>query len=189
MRRATTIGLMLALAAALPLPAVAGELSGIEMPDTVEAGEHELHLNGMALRKAMGFVKVYVAGLYLPKKMSDGKGILQSDAPRRVMMQFVRDVERQSMCDAWYEGLEANVPNPSDEIRQQFDQLCEWMPDVKEGDRFVFTYTPEHGTHVGVAGHGKGTLEGKPFADALFSSWIGPHPGPGEKFKQALLGN
>ena len=30
--------------------------------------------------------------------------------------------------------------------------------------------------------------QGKTFADALFACWIGPEPGPGEGFKEDLLG-
>jgi hypothetical protein len=34
----------------------------------------------------------------------------------------------------------------------------------------------------------KGTIAGKDFADALFKAWIGPKPGPGEGFKNDLMG-
>ena len=85
-------------------------------------------------------------------------------------------------------GLEANRPDASAAVHGQFETLCEWMTDVDGGDQFVFTYTPDEGTTVEVLGEKKGTLPGKDFADALFCSWIGPHPGPGEAFKEDLLG-
>ena len=34
----------------------------------------------------------------------------------------------------------------------------------------------------------KGVLEGKEFSDALFACWIGKDPGPGNGFKEDLLG-
>ena len=44
--------------------ALAGELAGVTLPDTLKAGEKTLKLNGLGLRKKAVF-KVYVGGLYL----------------------------------------------------------------------------------------------------------------------------
>jgi len=52
----------------------------------------------------------------------------------------------------------------------------------------VLTYLPGQGTQVEVNGKTKGTLPGKPTADAVLATWIGPHPGPGEDFKKGVLG-
>lgn len=175
------------LALILAAPAVAGELAGVSMPDTTTIQGQTLHLNGLGLRKKF-FVKVYVAGLYLPEKETDAQKILSSDTPRYIVMDFLHKVTQKQLCDGWMEGLEDNVPNASADVRNKFDTLCQWMADVKVGDKVVFTYLPDHGTEVVVAGANKGTIEGKPFADALFSSWLGPDPGPGEAFKQDLLG-
>ncbi len=43
-------------------------------------------------------------------------------------------------------------------------------------------------TTVEVNGKAKGTLPGKPTADAILATWIGPKPGPGQDFKKAVLG-
>jgi hypothetical protein len=63
------------------------------------------------------------------------------------------------------------------------------MQDAKTGDRFIFTYLPGKGVEVAINDQVKGTLGAKPFADALFACWIGEHPGPGEAFREALMGN
>lgn len=175
------------LALTLAVPAVAGELGGVELPDSRQISGQTLTLNGMALRKKLMF-KVYVAGLYLPQKTSDAPAVLAKDAPRHLDMVFVRNVSKDQICDAWYEGLEANTPNASAELRKQFDTLCSFMADVGDGDAYGFTYVPGTGTTVTVQGQKKGTIEGKAFADALFASWIGPHPGPGEDFRDDLMG-
>ena len=160
---------------------------GVTLPTTRQVGGQELVLNGTALRKKAVF-KVYVAGLYLPRKSSDAEAILAADEPRQLVMRFVRDVGAEKMCEAWNEGLEANTPDASAELRQQFTTLCDWMDDVEKGDVMAFTYVPARGTTVEVKGANKGTVAGKPFADALFKAWIGPKPGPGEGFKRDLLG-
>jgi hypothetical protein len=157
------------------------------MPDTLTIEGKDLVLNGMALRKKIIF-KVYVAGLYLPQKESSADKIFKTDGPRHMVMHFVRSVGAGKINDAWMEGLEDNTPNASPELKKQFEELCNLMEDVEDGDQIVFTYLPEKGTLVKVKGKDKGSLKGKPFADALFACWIGPEPGPGEDFREALLG-
>ncbi|MGH7702987.1 MAG: chalcone isomerase family protein [Gemmatimonadales bacterium] len=162
-------------------------LNDVTMPRQIEVEGQSLVLNGMALRKKAIF-KVYVAGLYLPAKATDAEQVLAADAPRRLVMQFLRGVGANKMCNAWNEGLEANTPNASEALKAQYVTLCGWMEDIDKGEQFVFTYVPGQGTTVEVKGNTQGRLEGKEFADALFKSWIGPKPGPGEDFKRKLLG-
>lgn len=169
------------------ISADAGELNGVTLPDTLEVEGQTLVLNGMALRK-VAIVKVYVAGLYVPERVTTGEAVLDADAPRRVVMTWLRSGGKDRICDGWYEGLEANHPDAPAEVREKFDTLCSWMPDAEKGDKFVFHYKPGMGTGVVINGERKGAIEGKAFADALWSVWIGDHPGPGEKFKKDLLG-
>jgi hypothetical protein len=182
-----TIALAATALGAAARPALAPDtLAGVTMPNQVEVDGQRLVLNGMALRKKAIF-KVYVAGLYLPAPERSAERVLAADAPRRVVLQLLRDVDKGKMCDAWNEGLAANTPNAAPALKQQFSTLCGWMEDVREGEQFAFTYLPGRGTRVEVRGKTKGTLEGKPFADALFAVWIGPKPGPGEEFKKGLM--
>jgi hypothetical protein len=178
----------LVVAAALPMAAQETvTMNDVSLPTRVEVEGHSLMLNGMALRKKSIF-KVYVAGLYLPEKRTSADQILSADSPRRMVLQFLRGVDAQRMCDAWNDGLKDNTPNASAELKQKFVALCGYMENVAKGEQFVFTYLPGIGTRVEVKGKVKGTIEGKEFADALFKAWIGPKPGPGEDFKRKLLG-
>lgn len=167
--------------------AQATEIAGVTVPATVDAGGQSLVLNGAALRKKAVF-KVYVAGLYLPAKSTDADAILAADGPRELRMEFVRDVGKDKMCEAWDESLKNNTPNADAQLQGEFKELCGWMQDLKKGDVMSFTYLPASGTTVTIAGQTKGSIAGKPFADALFKSWIGPKPGPGDGFKKDLLG-
>ena len=188
MRNSLTGVLVVAvLAAFLAAPSGAGELSGVTLPDSIEIEGQKLILNGMALRK-VAIVKVYVAGLYVPERVTTGEAVLDADAPRRVVMSWLRSGGKERICDGWYEGLEANTPNAPAEVHAQFDELCSWMPDAEKGDKFVFHYKPGMGTGVVINGERKGAIEGKAFADALWRVWIGDNPGPGQKFKKDLLG-
>lgn len=166
--------------------AQAGELAGVIMADTTAVGDEELVLNGMGLRKK-AIIKVYVAGLYLPTKQNDAEKILSSDTPRQLAMDFKFGVSGDKMCGAWDDCLDGNVPDATDQIKADFKRLCGFMDDMGKGDKMVFTYVPGKGTESSVKGQSKGTIVGKPFADALYSCWIGPNP-PGEAFKKGLLG-
>ncbi|RMG45317.1 MAG: hypothetical protein D6718_07925 [Acidobacteria bacterium] len=168
------------------LPAQAAELAGVKMEDSVEVEGQILVLNGLGLREKL-WIDVYVAGLYLPRKMADAEEILASDTPRRMVMEFVRSVGKGRICGGWREGLANNSPDAPESVKQAFETLCGYMEDVAAGDRFVFTYVPGKGTEVRVKGAVKGTIPGKEFADALFACWIGPNP-PGKGFKAGLLG-
>lgn len=181
---ATALGLVLILA--LAVPATAASLAGVTMADTVQVGDQQLKLNGMGLREKL-FIDVYVAGLYLPAKQTSAKAILSADGPRHLVMHFVFGVGKGKICGAWDESLEANVPNPSAALKKDFETLCTWMEDYEDGEEMACTYLPDTGTEIVVKGQSKGTIEGKEFADALFSAWIGEHPAT-EKLKKGLLG-
>jgi len=178
---------LLALAGSLTVAPMDTTMNGVTLAGTVEVAGQTLVLNGVALRKKAIF-KVYVAGLYLPAKSTDANAVLAADAPRRLVMQFVRDVGKDKMCEAWNEALANNTPDASAELKADFVTLCNYMEDIKDKQQFVFTYVPGTGTEVSVAGTVKGTIAGKSFADALFKAWIGPKPGPGEGFKKNLMG-
>lgn len=175
------------LALFLALPASAGTLAGVNLPEKADVKGQSLMLNGMGLRSKF-FIKVYVGGLYLAQKEKDAAKVLGADSPRRMVMHFLYSVNKEQMCEAWHEGLDQNTPNASADVKKNFTTLCNWMEPIPKGNRIVLTYIPGEGTHVEVNGKEKGTLEGKATADAILNTWIGPDPGPGADFKKAVLG-
>jgi hypothetical protein len=171
----------------LALPAAAGSLAGVNLPDKAEVKGQTLVLNGMALRSKF-FIKVYVAGLYLSQKEKAPAKILAEDSPRRMVMHFLYSVNKEQMCEAWNEGLEQNTPKASADVKKAFTTLCGWMEAIPKGNQLVLTYVPGEGTTVEVNGKAKGTLPGKAVSDAIVNTWIGPDPGPGADFKKGVLG-
>lgn len=170
-----------------PPPAAGATLADVTLPGKVDAGGQPLVLDGLGLRKKF-FIKVYVGGLYLPAKESSPAKVLAADSPRRMTFHFLYSVSAKQMCDAWDEGLADNNPSAPADVKAGFKTLCTYMEDIPKGHEMVLTYVPGQGTTVEVNGKTKGTLAGKPTADAVLATWIGPHPGPGEDFKQAVLG-
>jgi len=180
----------LILAAALALvaiPAGAVTLAGVNIPDHVSVDNQNLVLNGAGIRKKL-FIKVYTGALYLPAKQANAAALLSADTPRRMVMHFVFGVGKGKIAEAWEEGLEDNTPNASAEVKNAFKSLSSWMEDMEDGQEIVLTYVPATGTTIEVNGKNKGTLPGKAVADAILNTWIGPKPGPGNDFKNAVLG-
>ncbi len=182
MRTRMVVGLLL-----LAAPLLAASKAGVTFPDTVQVGGKTLTLNGLGVRTKL-IIDVYVAGLYLPAKESAAEKILESDTARRMVMHFVYSVKKKQIAEAWEEGLKANVPDASAEVKRNFASLSDWMEDIKKGQSLSLTYVPGEGTKVAVNGKEKGTLAGKATADAILSTWIGPKPGPGGRFKRNILG-
>jgi hypothetical protein len=188
---------MRSLAAALLLyatPALATEVAGVKVPESVVVDGMALQLNGAGLRaKTVVFVKakVYVAALYLPAKMTDPSAIVSLDQPKQVRMAFLRNVDRASIIGAFKDGFEANSPAQAQALLPKLKLIEPAIPDeVKEGQVLVVTYAPGQGSTVGVEGSKGVTVEGKDFAEALFRNWLGPKPADGglEDLKEALLG-
>ena len=167
-------------------PLVASTLAGVTLPDTVQAGDRSLVLNGLGLRKKF-VVKVYVAGLYLGQKSSDPGVILKTDAPKRIVMHFVRSVSKDQLVDAFAESFENNTPDAKKTMKVEVDQFLGALAPVNDGDQMVLTYVPGTGTTLAINGKEHLTTAAPDFARVLFSVWLGPKP-PNPDLKKGLLG-
>lgn len=164
----------------------AANLAGVNLPDSVQAGGKTLVLNGLGLRTKF-VVKVYVAGLYVEQKSSDAAAILKADAPKRLVMHFVRDVSKKQMADAFDDSFTSNAPDARKTMKADIDRLLDALEPLKEGDQMVFTYVPGTGTTMSINGKDKLTIAGQAFAPVLFSVWLGPKP-PNADLKKGILG-
>ncbi len=180
----------LMMVSTLSSAAFARELSGVKMDDTITVGGTALKLNGMGMRsKKVAFVSVdvYVGGLYLTALTRSADEVLASDAPKALVMQFVREVGRGKLVDAWREGFANNAPKELLAANKaQVDRFLAFVGDVPDGKRVVFTYEPGKGSTITWADTKSLTLEGKGFADIFLSSYVGRDP-PTPAFKNGLL--
>ncbi len=178
------VGLLLLLA----VPASAGKRAGVSMPDHIKIYDKTLVLNGMGVREATILnIDVYVAGLYLEKKSSNAQQIIRSEQTKRIHMQFVRNVDRSDITDAWSEGFKKNAGGKLGALKARIAKLNSWMADIKDGQTLTFTYVPDKGVQVHVKGQYKGTIKGADFAQVFFAIWLGPHP-PNKGLKKGMLG-
>src|SRR6185369_14577267 len=120
------------LLASLATSARAAQLAGVTMPDTLAAGDKTLKLNGLGLRKKAIF-KVYVGGLYLESPSKDASAILATNQAKAIRMQFLRDLTKAQLVEAFQEGFDANAQDKAGQ-KAAFDKMLALVPDVKEGD-------------------------------------------------------
>jgi Chalcone isomerase-like len=161
-------------------------LAGVNLPDTSTVGGKSLVLNGVGLRSEF-MVKVYVAGLYLPRKSTDASAIIKVDEPKQIVMQFLHDASKKQMTDAFDQSFKDNAPDAETTIKTDTDKFLAALEPVKVGEQMVFTYVPGTGTTFAINGKDKLTIAGPAFGQAIFSVWLGPKP-PTSSLKKGMLG-
>jgi hypothetical protein len=181
-----TLALSAALALTLSTAATAGEVAGVRMPDTVTAEGKTLKLNGMGLRTRVVF-NVYVAGLFLENPTHEASAAISSDQVKRIELSILRKLSGSQVSEAISEGFEKNSKGQMGALKVRLQKLESWIPDVDKGDSIVLTYVPGKGTVVSARLAEKGVIEGKDFADALLSVWLGSDPVQ-DDLKTKLLG-
>ena len=159
--------MLITLLSAANLPAAT--VAGVTLPDSAKVGNQTLVLNGMGLRTKMG-VKVYVAGLYLTQKSSDGTAIVNADAPKRIVLHATRELDSGKLKGAIGDGFDANAKAT---LKAQIDQFMSGLETLKSGEEMAITYLPGTGTTLTVKGNDKVTIPGLPFGQAVFGVWLG----------------
>jgi chalcone isomerase-like protein len=184
--KATLSALVLSLTLALPALAKEKEVAGVKFPDTVSVEGKALKLNGAGLRTKAIF-KVYAAGLYVETPSQDAAQVISSDQIKRVRMYMLRDLEKKKITEAITEGMERNNKAAMPSLKARLDTVNAAIPDLKKGDELMITYVPGKGTLVQSKGGQELSVEGKDFADALFSVWLGKDP-VDDDLKDGMLG-
>ena len=184
-RPSSIVSFALSASLAAASPAAAGTLQGVTFPDTATVGGKTVQLEGMGVRVAFVFVKVYVAGLYLERKTGDAQAAVQTDEAKRMVLQFLREVTHDEMVDAMNEGF---AHTASAALAPQVAQFSAFFTEpLPEGSQTTFDYVPGTGTTVTISGKTRGTIPGADFMQALFGIWLGDKPADAD-LKAGLLG-
>jgi hypothetical protein len=146
-------------------------------------------LNGIGVRRVTIFrIRVYVAGLYLPRPSHSAAAILASPGPKVLRLQFIHSGSKAQVEKQYREGEEQNCSHgecaASD--RSDFERLVAAAPAVEPGDTSTYIFTDK-----GVKVFANNTMIGD-FADVdlahqLLRGFIGDHP-PTQALRSALLG-
>ncbi len=149
---------------------VALKIGGKVLPETMQAGETELILNGAGLRKKL-IIKVYAGALYLPDKSSNAVQIAAADEPMAIKMHFIyKAVDPEKLIEAWNTGFaKSDIANLQTEIAT-FNSY--FVSDALKDDVYNMIYLPGEGTSLYMNGELKGTITGLEFKKALFNIWL-----------------
>ncbi len=171
--------------------ALALEVAGVKMEDSVKLANVDLILNGAGVRTKAIF-KVYVAGLYLPEKKTTVTDILASAGPRRMKMVMLREVTGDDFGASFMTGLNANADSADKKKLvnqiQQFGEIFNLIPALKKGDSIYLDWIPGRGTQSSVNGKPIGDIiPDQLFYNAVLKIWLGDKP-VDSSLKPQLLG-
>jgi Chalcone isomerase-like len=184
---AALVGFML-----MPM-ATALDVGGVRVDEKVRVANQDLVLNGSGIRyAAAGFVRVYVASLYLPQKRTTGAEIGALKGAKRMHLKLLRDINSNDFSKGLMGGMRANVP--AAEQQQHFDSLLKLgaifgqIPSLKKGETIDIDSIPGTGTIFLINGKKVGeTFADETFFTALLQIWLGPKP-IDDSLKPVLLG-
>ena len=179
--------------AMLSLSALAAQVdvAGIKLEDAADVGGSKLQLNGAGIRYKAIF-KVYVAALYVGKKVATPEEFVAATGPKRLMLTMLRDIDSNDFGKAFTKGFEENAPKGEmSKLIPGLIRMGQIFSDQKKlvvGDVITNDWIPGTGQVVTV----KGKVQGEPFKEIEFFNafiriWLGPHPAD-DKLKDALLG-
>lgn len=187
MKKLVSIVPLLAALLLAPLAAAAVEVGGVQVAETAAVGGKTLKLNGAGIRKKVVF-KVYVGALYVENKTTDADAIIAVDTAKLVRMSFLRDVEKEKIMGAFYEGFDKNSPAFAADGKAKLAAFEKVLPAaIKSGQVLSISYEPGKGSTLQVDAGPSATVEGKPFADALFRNYLGKEPADAD-LKDGMLG-
>jgi len=173
-RRVIAMGLA---AASLSLQAAgAAEIEGVQFAERLRVANEELRLHGTGLLRYRGFIKGYVAALYLAESFggqSTPSAVL-AELPRRLEIEYFWSISAAKFAKVTVEGISRNTDRATFvRLRDRIDRLTRMYEDIAPGDRYALTYLPGVGTELARNGRRLGVIEGADFSSALFAIWLG----------------
>lgn len=167
------------------------DVGGVKVEDSASVKGTTLTLNGAGVRYKAIF-KVYVAALYVDKKIATPEEFYAAPGPKRITITMLRDIDSNELGKAFTKGFEENTPKTEmGKLIPGLIRMGQVFSDQKKlmaGDTFTNDWIPGTGLVITI----KGKAQGEPFKDveffnALMRIWLGPNPADW-KLKDALLG-
>ena len=166
----------------MTLPANALEVGGKQLPDTFNAGDDTLIINGGGVRKKIAIISTYAAGLYLKEKSSDANKVVLANEPMALRLHIISKLVtpnkmEKSTRKGFAVSLEALGKNISKSVDAEIDKLIAIFKDgITKDDKFDLVYIPNKGIHAYKNGKLKDIITGLDFKRALFGIWLSDKP-------------
>ena len=167
----------------------AKEIAGVNLPDSINAQDQSLALNGAGIRSKF-FMDIYAAGLYLTESSQEAKSIIDQDKPMALRLHITSGLlSSEKMESATREGFEKSTGGHTEEIKDTIEAFIATFKDgIVENDVFDFVYVPAEGVNVLKNGELKTTVQGLSFKQALFGIWLS-EDAVQDDLKEGLLGS
>ena len=167
------------------------DVAGVKLDDSIDVRGTKLQLNGAGVRYKAIF-KVYVAALYVGKKIATPEEFYAATGPKRMSIVMLRDIDSNELGKAFTKGFEENAPKGEmSKLIPGLVRMGQVFADQKKlaaGDTFSMDWVPGTGTIITVKGKAQGDAFKEPeFFNALMRIWLGSNPADW-KLKDALLG-
>ena len=165
----------------------AEEIGGINMPETLKAGQTTLVLNGAGVREKF-FMDLYVGGLFLKEKSADPGAIIEADEPMAIRLHIISSmITSKKMEKATREGFEKATGGNIGPIQVQIEEFISvFKEEIKEGDIYDLIYVPGKGVEVSKNNESRSMIKGLPFKKAMFGIWLSDKPAQ-KSLKKAML--
>ena len=166
----------------------AREVSGKNIPESMNAGDNPLLLNGAGTRTKM-WMSIYAAGLYLPKEMHNAKEIINADIPMAIKMHVISGLMSADKLEgALRDGFEHSTNGNLSLLKDRIDKfILAQKAELNKDDILEYVYIPGKGVSVFSKGKLATTVDGLDFKKALFGIWLSDNPCD-EDLKEELLG-
>lgn len=164
------------------------KIGGVELPYTLKSEQTALVINGAGVREKY-FMDMYVGGLYLKAKRSDGSGIVNADETMAIRLHIVSGlITSDKMTAAVDEGFKNATGGNTAPLLPKINQFkAVFKEKINKGDIYDLMYDPAKGLNVLKNGKLTATIPGLDFKKALFGIWLCDKPAD-QDLKDAMLG-
>lgn len=178
-----------AMLALFATTAAAFEIAGVTLDESVKVSGKDLFLNGTGIRSAMS-VKIYVAGLYLREKSKDADEVINTKAPKRLVLVFKRDLKSSIVLAAFRDGIRLNA-DPADLAKlapriTQLEKALNTLEEAKSGDRLALDFPIDGSVDIIYNDKLVESIPGPEMGPAMLKIWLGFVP-VADDLKNALL--
>ena len=157
----------------------------VKFSDTISIAQTTMDLQGLGQKNFL-FMKAFVAAFYLEDGV-DTENVL-GDVGKSVEVSYFLPIGGDKLTGYTYDKMKENLTAQEfSQISDELEQMAEYFPDLKSGDRYSLTYVPGTGTKFIYNGDLLGIIEDPLFAKGVFSVWIGDNP-MDKKIRDQILG-
>jgi hypothetical protein len=165
------------------------EVLGVKFPKEKVVEGKTLTLNGVAYRKALGFIKVYAVGFYLERPSRDAAEVIVSEQVKQLSFHYLtHKATARKLSEGFLEAFKK--ANPADKVARNIadaERYASWYDkDMAPGLTAETTYVPGKGLTLVYQGETRGTIANPEFVNMYYVYNFGDKANA--KIRDGLLG-